>query len=126
VVSVNYDDLIGEVARRLLGEPNKNFSTNTELRFGSNGSISVDLVKQVWFDHENNEGGGVLKLIKRSTGPDAVAWMQKEGVVATSRPRRPADPARSLGERVRSAMRRLCVAPPGLRANAHSRTVDDA
>ena len=34
---------IGEVARRLLGEPNERLSTNTELRFGSRGAISVDL-----------------------------------------------------------------------------------
>lgn len=53
------------VARHLLGEPNKMMSSATELRFGSHGSMSVDLEKGVWADHEAANGGGVLDLIQR-------------------------------------------------------------
>ena len=40
------------IARELLGEPNKALSSRSDLRFGSRGSISVDLEKNCWFDHE--------------------------------------------------------------------------
>ena len=33
-------------------------SNGRELRFGSHGSLSVDLNKGVWFDHEAGTGGG--------------------------------------------------------------------
>ncbi|MGA0564157.1 AAA family ATPase [Ancylobacter sp. VNQ12] len=70
------------VARLLLGEPNKHMSTKGELRFGSNGSLSVDLKKGVAADHESGEGGGVLWLIQRQTGRAngaAVEWMRENG-----------------------------------------------
>jgi hypothetical protein len=55
------------VARGLLGEPNKHLSSADELRFGAHGSMSVDLTKGTWFDHEGGEGGGVLDLVTRET-----------------------------------------------------------
>jgi len=53
------------VAQALLGEPNKRLSSSSELRWGNHGSLSVDLAKGTWFDHEADEGGGVIDLIKR-------------------------------------------------------------
>ena len=70
------------VARAIFGEPNEVLSTKKELRFGKKGSMSVDLEKGTWFDHEANEGGGVLKLIKRElghAGRDAFIWMAEQG-----------------------------------------------
>lgn len=74
------------VARRLLGEaigePNKHLSTKSELRWGKNGSISVDLTKGVWNDHEEQTGGGVLELVKAYQGfekGEAVAWLIENG-----------------------------------------------
>lgn len=71
------------VARALLGVPNQHLSSKAELRFGSHGSVSVDLSKGTWFDHEHPEikGGGVLDLIehkKALTGPEAFAFMREE------------------------------------------------
>src|SRR5262252_3944417 len=59
---------IGAIARILLGEPNTRLSSKTELRFGTHGSVSVDLEKSTWFDHEAGEGGGPRQLITRETG----------------------------------------------------------
>jgi len=59
---------IGPVARDLLGEPNERLSSKTELRFGTNGSMAVDLGKGTWFDHEAGEGGGVLDLLRVRRG----------------------------------------------------------
>jgi hypothetical protein len=59
---------IGLVARALWGEPNARLSSRHELRFGTNGSKSVDLRKGVWRDHETDEGGGVLDLLRVTKG----------------------------------------------------------
>jgi hypothetical protein len=34
---------IGEIAQRLLGEPNAQLSSRTQLRFGANGSVAVEI-----------------------------------------------------------------------------------
>ena len=60
--------LIEPLARMFFGEPNKRLSKTGELRFGNSGSKSVKLKTGQWFDHESNEGGGVLDLIKREAG----------------------------------------------------------
>lgn len=65
-MSDSYGCHIEAVARLCLGEPNKALSSANELRFGSNGSKSVDLAKGTFFDHEADEGGGVLDLLCRS------------------------------------------------------------
>lgn len=60
-----YKQHIVEVASHYWGQPNHALSkTGKEIRFGSHGSKSVDLVKGTWFDHEQNIGGGVADLIR--------------------------------------------------------------
>lgn len=69
------------VARKLLGDPNPQLSCATELRFGQHGSMSVDLERGVWQDHESKVGGGVVDLLEREkklSGREAVEWMQRE------------------------------------------------
>jgi hypothetical protein len=82
------------IAVELLGEPNKQLSSATELRFGTNGSMSVDLDRGVYFDHSEGVGGGVLWFIHRQTGQAgsaAVEWMRGRGYdVEDDRPHRPA------------------------------------
>lgn len=72
------------VARELLGEENKGLSSPKELRFGKAGSVSVDLEKGAFFDHEQKEGGGVLWFIQHRTGSSveggqAVQWLRDHG-----------------------------------------------
>ncbi|WP_349568444.1 VapE domain-containing protein [Azotobacter salinestris] len=74
---------IEPVARLLLGKPNVDQSKPDNLRFGSRGSLSVDLKQGVWHDHESNQGGGVLDLIARETsktGRAAVEWLERQGI----------------------------------------------
>ena len=74
--------LMEEVARRLLGVPNKHLSKAHELRYGTKGSFSVDLTKGAFFDHEANKGGGVLDLIKLKTnGADAIEWLRSAQLI---------------------------------------------
>jgi len=77
--NIDFAALISPVARKLWGEPNAALSSGKNLRWGTNGSRSVDLNKGVWHDHETNEGGGTLDLVKREIGEDAVSWLRREG-----------------------------------------------
>jgi len=69
-----------EVAEALLGSPNKTASTRRTLRWGSKGSLAVEVSgprKGLWFSHESDEGGDLLELIRHAHGcdfPAAIAW----------------------------------------------------
>jgi len=78
---IRFAELIEPIARRLLGEPNARLSNAREFRFGTHGSMSIDLKKGTWFDHENTIGGGVIDLIrhKLGNGCDAIGWLREEG-----------------------------------------------
>jgi hypothetical protein len=86
------------VARKCLGEPNARLSSKSELRFGTQGSMSVDLEKGVWADHEAATGGGVMDLLAREKGlkgQDAIAWLRREcGADFEDRAQEPAPKAR--------------------------------
>jgi putative DNA primase/helicase len=79
--------VIEPVARRLLGEPNVRMSTKTELRFGTNGSVSVVIAgkkRGTWYDHETEQGGGVLALVRRCkqfANGEALDWLRTEGLL---------------------------------------------
>jgi hypothetical protein len=84
---VDFAAIIEPVARHLLGEPNKTLSSKTQLRFGSRGSVSVEIAgekKGAWFDHEANEGGGVLDLLrvrKQLVDGDAIKWLEEQSFI---------------------------------------------
>lgn len=79
----DFSPYMRDVALELLGEPNKRMSSKDELRWGSNGSMSVDLKKGTFFDHQAKAGGGVLDLIARETGGNAngaaIDWLRARG-----------------------------------------------
>jgi putative DNA primase/helicase len=83
---------IDEVAKRLLGEPNRDLSTRVQLRFGRNGSVAVELggsKRGQWYDHENKLGGGALDLVSRCTGLSgraAAEWAATELGIAAEQP----------------------------------------
>jgi hypothetical protein len=75
---------MNDVARELFGAPNRKLSSGHEMRYGTRGSMSIDLREGTWFDFEKKEGGGVLDLIERETGltgKDAFDWMRDNGIV---------------------------------------------
>jgi hypothetical protein len=89
-VHISQDDFaqfIGPVARKLLGDPNARLSSKTELRFGTNGSKSIDLEKGRWYDHEAKAGGNVLELIEHCNAAkngEAIEWMRNAGILPNS------------------------------------------
>jgi hypothetical protein len=81
----DYAILMGEVARKLLGEPTTKHQGGLEWRYGTRGSLSIDVRKGVYFDHESAQGGGVLDLIIREIGgdhSDALKWLNDSRMIA--------------------------------------------
>jgi hypothetical protein len=90
--AIDFAMLMEPVALRLLGEPNKRLSKlPRDLRFGANGSMSVDCELGCFFDHENKVGGKVIDLVRYRLKCDhssAVTWLRREGFLySTPRPR---------------------------------------
>ncbi|MDA7742189.1 conjugative transfer relaxase/helicase TraI [Francisellaceae bacterium] len=54
-----------ELSLTLLGEPNKSISTKAQLRFGKNGSMTVNTKEGTWYSHEEGKGGNLFDLIAR-------------------------------------------------------------
>ena len=83
---IDWPAIAGDVARALLGEPSS--ATRTELRYGRRGSLSVDIERGRWRDHEAVEGGGVLALVERERGSRAaaLAWLEAEGFIGRRDP----------------------------------------
>jgi Protein of unknown function (DUF3987) len=76
---IDFNSLMEPVALRLLGEPAQKHGHEWRNR----GSLSIDLAKGHWFDHEDNIGGGVFDLIKRQGHEQPAAWLRREGLLAT-------------------------------------------
>jgi putative DNA primase/helicase len=80
---IDLSPYIGDIATRLLGTPNAKLSSSTQLRFGTNGSIAVEIGGAkvgTWYDHEHEHGGGPWELLSEHGYYDgaAVAWLKSE------------------------------------------------
>jgi len=87
---------IESVARQLLGVPNLKLSNQHELKFGNNGSMSVNLASNCWYSHEEEVGGGVLDLIAHKTSlsdrAGQLSWLENHGHKERKEKPRPAKP----------------------------------
>ncbi|MGE3291321.1 MAG: VapE domain-containing protein [Geminicoccaceae bacterium] len=110
-VAARLGERIGELATTLVGEPNRTLSTRSQLRFGTKGSVAVELdgpERGRWFDHEAGVGGDALTLVESRLGlanGAACRWAQEWlgdapdlGRVAAANPR-----SSSSGDQARSA-----------------------
>ena len=86
--AIDFAALMPDVARVLLGEPNRRLSTARELRYGRHGSLAVHVGGEyagTWRDHEADAGGGVLALVAREAGArdprEAIAWLREAGLL---------------------------------------------
>ncbi len=73
--NIDFPAITKSVAFELLGEPTS--QTATELRYGNKCSLSIDLQKGTYFDHEAGQGGGLLDLIKAKTGEEPQTWLEE-------------------------------------------------
>ena len=81
---IDFNALMEAVALRLLGEPAQ--KRGHEWRYGNRGSLTIDIEKGTWFDHEANKGGGVVELIRRRRYEHPVAWLRSEGLLEPPEP----------------------------------------
>ncbi|HEM6962653.1 TPA: conjugative transfer relaxase/helicase TraI [Legionella pneumophila] len=54
--------------KNLLGEPNANLSTHKSYRYGTKGSLKIDLNSGLWHNFETEESGNLFHLIEREQG----------------------------------------------------------
>jgi putative DNA primase/helicase len=79
---------IERIARAALGEPNRELSTRTQLRYGRHGSLAVELdgdKRGSWYDHQEGVGGGPWDLAVRAAGGangSALQWLRGLGIEA--------------------------------------------
>jgi putative DNA primase/helicase len=81
--SAEFAQAMGPVAREILGEPTS--KTKRELRYGTRGSLRIDLEKGTFFDHETGDGGGTLKFVQDRMRLDrngAITWLQEQGHIS--------------------------------------------
>lgn len=64
VLSAQFESL----AHHLLGAPNRKLSSANNLRYGSKGSLSINVEKGLWHNFETGEKGNALQLISMQLG----------------------------------------------------------
>jgi putative DNA primase/helicase len=71
--------MAAEIVRSFLGEPNRKLCTTRQWRWGRKGSFVLNVAgdkKGLWYDHENEVGGDVIKFLQVQLGcsvADAIA-----------------------------------------------------
>jgi hypothetical protein len=85
-----FNQYFPEIVRELLGDrPTDSKNNGKRLRFGTNGSKSIDLDEGRWYDHEAETGGGPLDLITHIRGgtiAEAIKWLESVGIKPESKP----------------------------------------
>jgi putative DNA primase/helicase len=81
---------MGPVARQILGEPTEENRAKRELRYGTRGSLKINLADGTWYDNEAGDGGGVLKFVQVKKSLDkagAIHWLQEQGHINAPKPK---------------------------------------
>ena len=88
--------MMGDVAKALLPEPNSNLSRPRDgvLKFGTRGSLEVNLEGGWFHDYECGAKGGVLELIihqlKLQDKASAFRWLEEQGIKQRDEPEKAA------------------------------------
>ena len=90
-MSTTLADHAETIARALLGEPNKDHTTKSQLRYGDNGALAIEIAGKkagTWYDHARETGGGMPELVehRRSCSrADALEWLASIGIKISAR-----------------------------------------
>ena len=63
-LDLDWEKIAPEVAVQILGEPSK--KDGSYYRWGSKGSLALNLEQGTFFDFENNQGYGLIEFIKNN------------------------------------------------------------
>jgi len=66
--SIDFSQFMAAAALATLGEPGTKYGS--KWRYGTHGSLCVDIKAGTWFDHENNVGGGVVDFVMQYKAAD--------------------------------------------------------
>lgn len=126
-VAAQLNQRTADLAREIMGEPNRALSTQRQLRYGRKGSIAIAVAGERqgrWYDHERGVGGDGLALIKHQLGhdlPKAVDWARAwlgQPIHQPARPQRDTAPPRPTRyETLSSYGRQLWAASRVIRPN---------
>ncbi len=70
-IAEHLNQRIEDLARELLGEPNNDLSTQIQLRYGTKGSIAIEIngsQRGRWYDHEQGIGGDGMEFVRARLG----------------------------------------------------------
>ena len=101
-------------AQVLLGEPNPRLSSSRQRRWGSKGSLALNLNTGFWQDYEAANGGGTLQLITRETGcspQEAMEWLVERGIIPPRPEGPPPAPAAAAAANAQKATRPPATSP---------------
>jgi len=87
---IHFGDLMRQVAP-LLGYDPGEANHKGIARYRSRGSLRIDFHKGLFADYEAGEAGGVLDLVRYTTGDDPREWLERNGLnmpAPAARPRR--------------------------------------
>jgi hypothetical protein len=108
-MSDDFPDLrpyIADIAHKILGEPNRGLSTRDQLRYGSCGSLAIEIAgpkRGRWYDHEAGVGGGPWELLREKLGlsnSQVAEWLERElGIKREDGPKTNGDATKS-GSRI--------------------------
>lgn len=97
-MQTNFSQYMPQVVELLLGKPNPHHSKPGEPRWGTNGSLKINLESGVWNSFEGEGNGGVLDLIihqgEAGNRAEAVAWLESKGIHKKEEAPKPAAKAR--------------------------------
>jgi len=78
-VLIDLAPCIGDIARRLPGEPSRELSTQAQLRFGSNGSVAVEIAGPNDHEQQLDDDPWELFTVKGGMANDAaIDWLRAE------------------------------------------------
>jgi putative DNA primase/helicase len=107
-----------EIVQSFLGEPNRSLSTKHQLRWGRKGSFVLNVAGDkagLWYDHENEIGGDIIKFISQQRGysireaiHEALTYLGPSASWSSSAAPKPSQPAESKeddADRINRALR---------------------
>ena len=118
-MDLDWEKIAPEVAVQILGEPSK--KDGSYYRWGSKGSLALNLEQGTFFDFENNQGYGLIEFIKNN-------GLNPDDFLKGYEPVKPTKPTRSFTDK--EMYKKLLEDNSDLIAELvskeHGKTIDDA
>ena len=95
-MELDWEKIAPEIAVQILGEPSK--KDGSYYRWGSKGSLALNLEQGTFFDFENNQGYGLIEFIK-NRGLDPDDFLKEYKPLEKLPPNKPSKPVRKYTDK---------------------------